>query len=139
MRQHCGREAARQALARQFEHLAQATQARARQGGDGIGRQPTALDRNLRERRQQLAVQRKPLERQIKKIEQLMDQLHGEQKALDAALADPASYEDANKAQLKEWLLQKSEMDRQLAKLEEEWLTLQEAWEAVAPVATRPA
>mgnify|MGYP003584045085 CR=1 FL=1 len=91
------------------------------------------------ERRQQLAVQRKPLERQIKKIEQLMDQLHGEQKALDAALADPASYEDANKAQLKEWLLQKSEMDRQLAKLEEEWLTLQEAWETVAPVATRPA
>ena len=69
----------------------------------------------------------------------LMDQLHGEQKALDAALADPASYEDANKAQLKEWLLQKSEMDRQLAKLEEEWLTLQEAWETVAPVATRPA
>ncbi len=91
------------------------------------------------ERRQQLALQRKPLEQQIRKIEQCMEQLHGEQRTLNVALADPASYDDANKARLKEWLLQKGETDRQLTEREEEWLALHEAWEAVAPVATRPA
>ena len=84
------------------------------------------------ERRQQLAGQRKPLERQINQIERQMDQLHDEQKTLDAALADPASYDDGNKPQLKKWLLQKGETDRQLAELEEKWLALHEAWEAVA-------
>ncbi len=88
------------------------------------------------ERRQQRAAQRKPLEQKIKKIEQRMDQLHAEQQTLDAALADPASYDDANKTRLKTWLLRKGETDRELAELEEEWLALHEALEAISPVAT---
>jgi ATP-binding cassette subfamily F protein 3 len=83
------------------------------------------------ERRQQLAVQRKPLEQQIRKTDQRMEQLHREQQTLESALADPASYDDANKARLKEWLLRKGETDRELAGLEEEWLTLHEALEAI--------
>ena len=83
------------------------------------------------ERRQQLAMQRKPLDQQIRKIEKLMDTLHQEQKTLDAALADSASYDDANKNQLKERLLRKGEVDRELAALESEWLEIQEAIEAL--------
>ena len=91
------------------------------------------------ERRQQQAAQRKPLEQQIRKIDQRMEQLHGEQRTLNTALADPASYDDANKARLKDWLLRKGEMDRELAQLEEQWLALHEALEAIAPMTTRPA
>ena len=91
------------------------------------------------ERRQQQAVQRKPLEQQIRKIDQRMEQLHSEQRTLNAALADPASYDDANKARLKDWLLRKGETDRELAQLEEQWLALHEALEAIAPMTTRPA
>ena len=83
------------------------------------------------ERRQQLAVQRKPLDQQIRKLEQRMAVLHREQKTLDAALADPASYEDANKNRLKEWLLRKGQVDQELAALELEWLDIQEALEAL--------
>ena len=76
-------------------------------------------------------MQRKPLEQQIRKTDQRMEQLHREQQTLESALADPASYDDANKARLKEWLLRKGETDRELAGLEEEWLTLHEALEAI--------
>jgi len=84
------------------------------------------------ERRQQLAIQRKPLDQHIRKLEKHMDTLHQEQKTLDAALADSASYDDANKNQLKVWLLRKGEVDRELATLETEWLQIQEAIEALA-------
>jgi len=68
-----------------------------------------------------------------------MAQLHGEQQTLNTALADPASYDDANKARLKNWLLRKGETDRELAEVEEEWLALHEALEAIAPMTNRPA
>jgi len=83
------------------------------------------------ERRQQLALQRKPLEQQIRKIERRMDTLHQEQKTLHAVLADPASYEEAHRNRLKDGLLRKGEVDRELAGLETEWLELQEAIEAL--------
>jgi ATP-binding cassette subfamily F protein 3 len=50
---------------------------------------------------------------------------------LDAALADSASYDDANKNRLKECLLRKGEVDRELAALENEWLEIQEAIEVL--------
>jgi len=91
--------------------------------------------RQQAERRQQLAIQRKPLDQRIKKLEQRMDALHQEQKTLDTALADSASYDEANKNRLKKWLLRKSEVDRELAVLETEWLEIQEVIETLkAPV-----
>ncbi|HRY14990.1 MAG TPA: ABC transporter, partial [Candidatus Competibacteraceae bacterium] len=83
-------------------------------------------------RRQQLAIKRKPLDQQIRTLEQRMDLLHREQKTLDAALADPASYDEANKNRLREWLLRKGEVDRELAALETQWLEVQGAIEALA-------
>jgi len=104
-------------------------------GGTGTGNNAAERREQKRqeaERRQQLAIKRRPLEQQLKKLEQRMDRLHAEQKKLDGALADPASYEEANKARLKDWLLRKGEVDRELADLEGEWLELQEAIEALA-------
>ncbi len=86
------------------------------------------------ERRQQLAVKRKPLERQSKRLEQRMEHLHAEQRTLAATLADPASYDDANKTRLKGQLLRKAEVDRELTELEEAWLALQEQLEGLGDV-----
>ncbi|HHW76292.1 MAG TPA: ATP-binding cassette domain-containing protein [Xanthomonadaceae bacterium] len=86
------------------------------------------------ERRQQLAVKRKPLERQSKRLEQRMEHLHAEQRNLAATLADPASYDDANKTRLKGQLLRKAEVDRELTELEEAWLALQEQLEGLGDV-----
>ncbi len=83
------------------------------------------------ERRQQLAIKRKPLEQRARALEQRMEKLHVEQRTLETTLADPASYDDANKARLKEWLLRKGEVDRELEALETEWLEIQEAIEAL--------
>jgi len=47
-------------------------------------------------------------------------------------LAEPAMYEDANKARLKGLLLQQGQTDRELEQLEEAWLGLQEELETVA-------
>ena len=85
--------------------------------------------RQAAERRQQLAVQRKPLEQQIQKAEKRMDDLHREQQTLDQVLADASSYEDANKSQLKAWLLRKGQVDQELESLETEWLEKQEQLE----------
>ncbi len=83
------------------------------------------------ERRQQLAIKRKPLEQRIKKLEQRMEKLHAAQTRLHDELLEPALYEDANKNRLKELLLRKSEIDRELIMLEEEWLELQEQLESL--------
>ncbi len=105
-----------------------------RSDGNGNGNSIVARREQKRldaERRQQLTIQRKPLDQQIRQIEKRMDALHQEQKNLDTALADAASYDEANKNRLKEWLLRKGEVDRELAALETEWLEIQEAIEAL--------
>jgi ATP-binding cassette subfamily F protein 3 len=88
------------------------------------------------ERRQQLAVKRKPLEKQARALEQRLETLHAEQRTVEIILADPASYDDASKNRLKELLLRKAELDREVAKLETEWLEVQEALEVLARAAS---
>ena len=83
------------------------------------------------ERRQQLALQRKPLEQRVKQLERRMEPLHAEQRTLEAALADPVSYDDANRIRLKEWLLRKAEVDKEVAALEAEWLETHETIETL--------
>ncbi|HRX63330.1 MAG TPA: ATP-binding cassette domain-containing protein [Candidatus Competibacter sp.] len=84
------------------------------------------------ERRQQLAIKRKPLEQRIKKLEQRLEKLHVEQTRLHDELSEPALYEDANKNRLKELLLRKAQVDKDVAEIEGEWLEAQEALEALA-------
>ena len=84
------------------------------------------------ERRQQLAIKRKPLEQRIKKLEQRLEKLHAERTRLHDELLEPALYEDANKNRLKELLLRKAQVDKELEDVESEWLEAQEALEALA-------
>jgi ATP-binding cassette subfamily F protein 3 len=84
------------------------------------------------ERRQQLAIKRKPLEQRIRKLEQRMETLHGEKTAIENTLAEPHSYDDANKDRLKEILLRQGQISGELEQLEAEWLDLHEELEALA-------
>ena len=61
-----------------------------------------------------------------------MEKLHGEQSRLHDELLEPALYEDANKNRLKELLLRKAQVDKELEEIEGEWLETQEALEALA-------
>lgn len=81
------------------------------------------------ERRQQLALKRKPLEQRLRKLEQHLEKLHGEQTRLSNELLEPTLYEDGNKNRLKELLLRKAQLDKEVEDIETEWLEAQEALE----------
>ncbi len=86
-----------------------------------------------KEQRQQEAIRRKqlqPLRNQLKKLEKQLDELSLQQSELDAILANPDSYLDENKDQLKKSLLKKSEVDKDLETVESEWMMLSEEYEA---------
>ena len=74
------------------------------------------------ERRQRL----KPIYDALKKAEHDVEKYHQEQRQLEAALADPSLYDDANKAQLKQLLARKCVVDNALESAEEAWLTAEE-------------
>jgi ATP-binding cassette subfamily F protein 3 len=83
------------------------------------------------ERRQWLAAQRRPLEKQLQVLEQRLETLTADQIAIENALANPQAYHEANKARLKELLLRQGGVGTALAEVEEQWLALQEALEAL--------
>ena len=104
-----------------------------RAGGNGNSAAERREQKRLEaERRQQWAIKRKPLEQQLKKLEQRLEKLHGEQTRLSSQLSDPALYEDANKNRLKEALLRKAQLDKEVEDIEGEWLETQEALETLA-------
>jgi ATP-binding cassette subfamily F protein 3 len=82
------------------------------------------------ERRNRLTEKRRPLERQVKAVELRMKQLSAAKAEIAIALTAQGTYEEANKAKLKELLLHQARTDRELAEVEEEWLNLQEQLEA---------
>ena len=107
-----------------------------RAGGDGnSANDRREQKRQEAERRQQWAIKRKPLEQRLKKLDQRMEQLHAEQTRLHDDLLEPALYEDANKNRLKELLLRKSQVDKELELIESHWLEAQEALEALGVLA----
>ena len=81
------------------------------------------------ERRQQLSVLRKPLDKKIKVIEAEMDRSKARIAALDALIADPALYEDARRAERIASLAEHGALTAALDDLEMAWLTLQEELE----------
>jgi len=84
------------------------------------------------EQRQRLSAQRKPIENKIKQLDDLIAKRTAQKAETDAALADPAIYEAANKPKLKQLLADQSFYTKDLEKLEAEWLELQEQLEALA-------
>ena len=99
--------------------------------GNGSAGDRREQKRQEAERRQQMAIKRKPLEKRVRALEQRMEKLHAEQRNLETALSDPASYDDASKTRLKTLLLRKAELDREVTKLETEWLEAQETLEEI--------
>jgi len=75
--------------------------------------------------RQQRAAQTKPLETRIKRMEEQMAKLNTRKQAVDARMADPAIYEEANKEELKSLVLDQAYIARELEELEAEWLDKQ--------------
>jgi len=84
------------------------------------------------EARQRQSAARKPIESRIKRLEELMAKLNARKAAIDARLADPAIYGEAQKDNLKTLIVDQAFVSRELAQLEAEWLELQQRLEQLA-------
>ena len=98
---------------------------------------PLAIDRKAQKRaeakaRQESYAQRKPLAEKLAKLEVEIDALAAQKQALEAALASPDAYADANRDALRETLTRQGDVTWRLARLEAEWLQTSEALEGLA-------
>ncbi|MDZ4151600.1 MAG: ABC transporter ATP-binding protein, partial [Methylicorpusculum sp.] len=96
-----------------------------------------AVNVSRKDQRKQDAERRhklKPLVDAIKRAEQTVEKLHQQQFTIEQQLADPVIYQETEKNRLKQLLEQKAQVDRDLSRAEEAWLTaeskLEEAQEA---------
>jgi ATP-binding cassette subfamily F protein 3 len=95
-----------------------------------------ALRREQALARQQLAARRKPLEARLKQVEEAMARVQARLSALNALIADPAFYTEAQRESRPALLAEHGELGKALQAHEETWLELQgeiEALEAAAP------
>jgi ATP-binding cassette subfamily F protein 3 len=95
---------------------------------------PPAAGRRVHKRkeaaeRQRISSARKPLESRLKRLDEKMAKLNEKKAAIEAQLADPAIYGEAQKDALKALILDQAYVARELAELEAEWLALQEQLE----------
>jgi ATP-binding cassette subfamily F protein 3 len=84
------------------------------------------------EARQRLSDQRKPLQQKLQRIEQELEAMGAEKRELDAWLAAPEAYLDENKERLKTALARHGDIGWQLARMETQWLEVNEALERVS-------
>ena len=82
--------------------------------------------------RQRQSAARKPIESRIKRLEELMAKANAQKAAIDARLADPAVYGEAQRETLKALIADQAFVTRELAQLEGEWLKLHERLEQLA-------
>lgn len=85
-----------------------------------------------KDQRRESAEKRKrlqPLKQQADKLEKQLEQLNHKKAAIEALLADPDIYAEANKNKLKQLLLDKSTLDGQVEASEMAWLEASEAYE----------
>ncbi|MNT18597.1 putative ABC transporter ATP-binding protein [compost metagenome] len=75
---------------------------------------------------------RKPLTKELDKVEKRMAVLQTAKEEIDRFMADESSYAEANKAKLMEMLKRQGEVNGELETLEEKWLELQEQIEQIA-------
>ena len=78
-----------------------------------------------KDRRRVEAEQRKrlqPLRKQTQQMEQAMERINTDKQAVEAQLAEPALYEDAQKPRLKQLLKEQASLEQELANTEERWL-----------------
>ncbi|MHA3014698.1 ATPase component of ABC transporter [Cupriavidus necator] len=82
--------------------------------------------------RQRLSALRKPLTKELEKVEKRMAVLQAAKEEIDQFMADESSYAEANKTRLMEMLKRQGEVNGELETLEEKWLELQEQIEQIA-------
>ncbi|WP_265920569.1 ATP-binding cassette domain-containing protein [Cupriavidus nantongensis] len=82
--------------------------------------------------RQRLSALRKPLTKELEKVEKRMAVLQTAREEIDQFMADEGSYAEANKTKLMEMLKRQGEVNGELETLEEKWLELQEQIEQIA-------
>ncbi|HYR01072.1 MAG TPA: ATP-binding cassette domain-containing protein [Casimicrobiaceae bacterium] len=95
-----------------------------------------ALDRKAQRRaeaeaRQESYARRKPLADRLARLEEEMAGLDAERRALEAWLASPEAYADAQRDELRERLARQGDVTWRLARLEAEWLEVSEALEKI--------
>src|SRR5260221_1317880 len=78
------------------------------------------------EARQRQSAARKPIESRIKRLEEKMAKLNAQKSAIDARLADPAAYGEAQTEALQTLSLDQAYGARELAQLEADWLEQQQ-------------
>jgi ATP-binding cassette subfamily F protein 3 len=83
------------------------------------------------EERQRQSAARKPLESRLKRLEEQLAKLNARKSAIDAQLADPALYGEAQRDTVKALIVDQAYVARELAQLEAEWIALQEQLDAV--------
>jgi ATP-binding cassette subfamily F protein 3 len=76
------------------------------------------------EARAGLSARRKPLETQLRRLEQDIDEWTREKARLENLIASPDMYQDAKKEQLRAYLLEQARVSKQLDLAEERWLEL---------------
>lgn len=87
--------------------------------------------RNKKRKESEYRSQLRPIKQAIKKLEADMDKLQAEKDKIETYLIDSDSYQDENKAELKLWLQQQVELNKELATTEENWLQQQELLESL--------
>ncbi|HEC86056.1 MAG TPA: ATP-binding cassette domain-containing protein [Thioploca sp.] len=106
-----------------FEHRKSSLTLLDKRGESSVGKKYTdqTLTRLEKKRLEaQQREQRRPLQNRLKKIEKELDKLTAEKAAVEALLANPASYEDKNK--VNDYIRQQVTLAEQLVKTEETWL-----------------
>ena len=102
----------------------------------GSGPPPAAARREQRrleaEERNRLGTLRRPLERRLAELERRLADLGAEREALEASLADPAIYDAADKARLKDSLLGRAQLVQALAEAEQAWMETAEQLEGLS-------
>jgi len=81
------------------------------------------------EDRQRVAALKKPIESSIKRLEEKIAKCQEKKAVIDAALADPAIYDSANKEALKNLITDQAYANKELDQLEAQWLEQQGALE----------
>jgi len=85
------------------------------------------------EQRNRLAARRKPLEQRLRKLEKDLERLTADRETIETALAAPDIYDDGRKHELKALLDRQARVARDLGKVEEAWMELQEEIEGLEP------
>jgi ATP-binding cassette, subfamily F, member 3 len=84
--------------------------------------------------RQAKLARRRPLVREVERLERDLAHWHEEKHALDAQLADPAFYASADGNELKAAMLRQSELAQRIEEAEHRWLELHEELDEIGDV-----